>query len=274
LDVNLKAQKKMAVEVADFDRDVLEKSRETPVLVDFWAPWCGPCRVLGPVLDKLAAESGGSWELAKLNTDENPEVSMQYGIRGIPAVKLFIDGEVTAEFTGALPEHAVRSWLNENIPSEDSASLAEATSLVGQGRVSEAQELLEHMDSDEARLLLARLIVFTDPSRAKTLLQSMNSTDAATGMVVDSVREVAEQLATDEESLPDGAGRTLFKDVLAHLKSGKFDEAVSSLVSLLQTDRYYADDAARKLGVALFTLLGPDHPVTQKHRRIFDMYLF
>ena len=98
----------MAYDVVDFQKEVIEASFEKPVLVDFWAPWCGPCRVLGPVLEKLAVEEADRWTLAKVNTDQNQEVSMQYGIRGIPAVKLFVDGNVVNEFTGALPEHMVK----------------------------------------------------------------------------------------------------------------------------------------------------------------------
>ncbi|MEM1053932.1 MAG: thioredoxin [Bacteroidota bacterium] len=100
-----------------FQTAVLDKSHEKPVLVDFWAPWCGPCHVLGPTIERLARESGGAWRLVKINVDSHPALSQRYQIRSIPAVKLFAHGAVAAEFTGALPEPALRRWLSENLPS-------------------------------------------------------------------------------------------------------------------------------------------------------------
>lgn len=100
----------------NFQKEVVEKSFDKPVLVDFWAPWCGPCRIIGPTLEKLARESAGTWRLVKINTDKHAEISQQFRIRGIPAIKLFVNGEVVNEFVGALPEHAIRKWLDQALP--------------------------------------------------------------------------------------------------------------------------------------------------------------
>lgn len=99
-----------------FQKEVLDKSRDKPVLVDFWAEWCAPCHVLSPILEKLARDSKGAWRLVKINSDRQPDLSRRYSVRGIPAVKLFVNGDVAAEFVGALPEHAVRSWLDDHLP--------------------------------------------------------------------------------------------------------------------------------------------------------------
>ncbi|MFW5973169.1 MAG: thioredoxin family protein [Bacteroidota bacterium] len=102
--------------MSNFHADVIEKSHQKPVVVDFHAPWCGPCHVLGPVIERLAKESGGAWRLVKVNVDSFPQLAQEYRVRGIPSVKMFSGGRVVAEFTGALPEHALRNWLEEHLP--------------------------------------------------------------------------------------------------------------------------------------------------------------
>lgn len=114
--VGQRLKESIGKELVDFQSDVIEDSWTRPVLVDFWAAWCGPCRILGPTLEKLAEEAGDAWTLVKVNTDLQPELAGQYNIRGIPAVKLFISGEVVSEFVGALPEDEVQGWLNEHLP--------------------------------------------------------------------------------------------------------------------------------------------------------------
>ncbi len=116
-------------ELIDFQSDVIETSKTTPVLVDFWASWCGPCVYLSPTLEKLAEEAGDAWTLLKVNTETQQELAINYGIRSIPNVKLFVNGEITGEFIGALPEEEIKRWLELNIPKEsDLEKVAEAIS--------------------------------------------------------------------------------------------------------------------------------------------------
>ncbi|MCX8017702.1 MAG: thioredoxin domain-containing protein, partial [Rhodocyclaceae bacterium] len=130
------------VSSADFDEKVLAASQRVPVIVDFWAPWCQPCRILKPILEKLASEFGGKFLLAKVNSDDNPELSMRYGVRGIPAVKAFVGGELVDEFTGALPEAQVREFLARLIPSPAEPLRQAALALAQRGDLAGARDKL------------------------------------------------------------------------------------------------------------------------------------
>ena len=128
---------------------VLEQSAEVPVLVDFWADWCAPCRMLSPILDKLAAELKGKLVVAKVNSDQQQQLAMQYGVRSLPTVKLFRDGRIVDEFMGALPEGQIRSFLDRHMPRESDALVARAQTLIEQGDVDAAGRLLDQAQADD-----------------------------------------------------------------------------------------------------------------------------
>jgi len=106
------------LETVDFQKDIIEASEHTPILVDFWAEWCGPCHMLSPTLEKLAEDAGEDWILVKVNTELQPEIAMKYGIRSIPNVKMFYKGEISSEFVGAIPESEIIQYLAQNLPKE------------------------------------------------------------------------------------------------------------------------------------------------------------
>ena len=162
----------------NFDAVVLQGSVATPVLVDFWAPWCAPCRALGPILDKLAAEMAGRFVLAKLDTDRHPDIAGRYGVRGIPDVRLFVDGAIVDGFTGALPERELRAFLDRALPSPVAPLVARARALREAGDAAGALALLTEasgVDADEEALLF---------EQAETLLAMDRAADAAAALAL------------------------------------------------------------------------------------------
>lgn len=266
----------MGFDVQNFQEDVIVASQEGPVVVDFWAPWCGPCRVLGPIIEKLAHEQADTWTLAKVNSDQFQAEAMQYGVRGIPSVKMFHKGEVIDEFTGALPESAIRQWLEKALPGETKALMKEAESLLEEGDLAGARVHLERILEREptnpsAAGHMASLVALEDPDRAVQLADLAMTGEPRFVQIATAVRSLTELTS---EPYPDGAGAATYARAVLALRSGDPDSAVRDLIEVLKMDRYYGDDAARKLGVAIFTLVGPSHPVSKAHRRTFDMWLY
>jgi putative thioredoxin len=267
------------VNVTNFQDDVIEASKERPVLVDFWAPWCGPCRMLGPILEKLEGEGRGAWRLAKVNTDENPAVATRYRISSIPAVKLFVDGEVAAEFIGALPEARVRDWLEENVPSEVRKLIERAEALLDEGIDAEAESILAEVlsrepENPDALLLQSKLLLFGDSNRAAELARRAGTAKAGLYKKTQAVETIARLITLSGEELPSGKGRDAYAVAIDALKQRDLDTAISRLVEVVRLDRQCDDDGARRACIALFALLGDQHAVTQKHRRAFQMAVF
>lgn len=261
----------MACDITDFEQDVIARSHECPVLADFWAAWCGPCRVLGPVLEKLAADANGQWVLAKVDTEQFPELSARFGIRGIPAVKLFVDGAVVGEFTGALPEAAIRQFLDRHLPNEMRALVDAAYQALEAGEPLQARSLIESalalVPGDEAaRVLLARLTLTENPGGALTLVEGIR-TQSDHHDQAEAIRLLATQLRRAATELPDGKGRDDLAAALDALKCADWPTAFPRLIDVVRKDRRYEDDLARRLCLALFRLLGDRHPLTGQWRR-------
>ncbi len=270
----------MSYEVNDFQTDVIDASADEPVLVDFWAPWCGPCRQLSPVLESLA-ETADGWSLVKVNVDENGAAAQQYGVRGIPAVKLFVDGEIEAEFTGVKPEHQIQNWLDENLPSEEKSRIEKAKAALKEGDHQEAEHLLwpvleDNPDHDEAQVLMARALAFKDPSRAQVLADEAEVADPALRQMRDSVRTITRllELGENPDALPEDGVKDTYLAAIEALDDQNLETALENFIDVVRTHRDYDDDGARKACIALFTLLGEQHPLTKEHRRTFDMALY
>jgi putative thioredoxin len=268
----------MDFDLKNFDEDVIAGSASVPVVVDFWAPWCGPCQAIGPVLEKLANEADGTWRLVKVNTDQHGDIGQQYGVRGIPAVKMFVDGKVVDEFTGALPEYAVKQWLEKAIPTEAKQHIATAERRLDEGAWDEAETLLEQALKDEpnhakARAMLASLIVLRDPHRAVDLASAAGSVEPTYLFQAEAVKTIAMRLTTPadwDESLP---GAALYQEAIDALHEADVPAALEKLMTLIQVDRFIDNDGGRRLGIALFTLFADRMEAVRGMRRLFDMYL-
>lgn len=268
----------MNYEVKDFQKDVIEKSFSKPVLVDFWAEWCGPCKMIGPVLEKLAEENKEDWELVKVDTDKNQQIAMQYGIRGIPNVKLFKDGKVINEFTGALPEVAIKDWLKKSIPSRFADQIEHAKLYLKNGDVDAAKAILEDIhkgdiNNSEVKVLLAKILLFEDQKEALRLTQNIDG-NLNNIELAEAIGILAEILNRDSISFPDSEVKESYITAIDCIRKKDFDSALAKFIHIIRNDRNYDDDGARKACIAIFKFLGEDHDVTQKHRRDFGSALY
>jgi len=258
----------------DFQNDVIEQSNFIPVLVDFWAPWCGPCRTLAPVLESLAERHADKWKLVKVNTEELPDIASRYGVRGIPNVKLFSHGEVIDEFTGALPEYQIEQWLKKALPSQWAEQVQRASAEMADGNEAGAVTLLEEVlanepDNSKAAAMLIRLILFSRPDEALRLAEPLEG-EPEYADLSEAVRTLGILLVRPAGELPDGDSKEAYGLAIESLRAGELDSALDRFIGVLREDRYYDDDGSRKACIAIFRLLGEEHDITMKYRRTFD----
>lgn len=270
---------------ATFATEVLTESTRRPVVVDFWAPWCGPCRVLGPVIERVAAEFGEGLVLAKLNTDENQKTAMAYGIQGIPAVKAFRNGEVVAEFTGAIPEQRVRAFFQQLAPGEADRAAAEASERLRRGDVQGAEERFRAaLESQPANVdaLVGLAAIFAsrgETSEAERLLDRAPGDRRAKALKHRIFLEGFAQRHAGEDL--EGEAAINPKDPRARYRWGvmlaareQYERALDELIESVRLDRSFAEGAARKAALAVFDILGLDSPVTREYQRRLSSILF
>lgn len=260
---------------------------QVPVLVDFWASWCQPCQALIPVLEKLAEEYQGKFILAKINTEEQQEIAAQFQIRSIPAVKLFAEGQMIDEFTGALPETEIRAFLDKHITSELDGIIQQAQQLVQQGNLDQATALIQQaldQDASNPRAILAFAQLKASIGEPEVAMKAIESLPAAEQLspevaaikariVFDSVASSSPSIDELKQSLESDPGNSEARYQLAAqlVTHNDIEVALDELLALMKKDRAYGDDAARKAMIQIFDILGSDHPITATYRsRMFN----
>ncbi len=286
----MKSQWIVDVGDVDFEAKVLRASFNTPVLADFWADWCAPCKVLGPILERLAEEYQGAFILAKVNTEKAPALTQLLQIRSIPLVVLFRDGRPVDQFVGALPEPEVRAFLSRHLSPPKSSELEEAWSVLEAGRFHQAEKLFRRVlkdkpDDPSALLGLARVHVgLRQFQEAKELLERIPESAS----VFEHARALLAYLDCRKEARAQGGsgvlrerlGRdpddleTKFELARCLIGEDKFEEALELLLDMVRRDRSFRDDAARRLMLDVFRVVGDRSELAERYRSRLAQILF
>jgi putative thioredoxin len=284
-----------------FVRDVIQASRELPVIVDFWAEWCGPCKTLGPILEKIVRESGGAVRLVKVDVDKSPDLSAQLRIQSIPTVYAFRDGQPIDGFQGALPESQIKAWVDQLIkvhggnaaagPSPIDTALEAADAALAEGDIANAgamyaQVLNQEPSNTKALAGMARAYMKAGQNdKARALIDQADEEARASDEVksVISALELAEAGAAAAGEL-DSLGARLDSDPADHkarfdlavalFATGDPEGAIDALIEIIRRKRDWNDDAARTELLKIFEALGPTDPITVAGRRKLSSVLF
>jgi putative thioredoxin len=264
----------------DFEFQVVAYSQQKPVIVDFWAEWCAPCRVLGPVLEELAEEAEGAFRLAKVNVDENPKLAKRFNVFSIPTVKGFNQGQMVAEFAGALPEGKIREFLQQLVPDETSLAIEKGFSLLEERDASDAEQVFRtalHNQPGNPQALwgLSRALMFQNRNaEAADLLANFPISKMMTA--AQTLLPLATALASYEpaDEIPDDALEAAYQRSLMLLVRGNYPAALDGFMSILREDKRFRTGTAHQLVLGVFTLLGESHYLTLEYQRELANILF
>lgn len=268
------------VSEGDFEYQVLAYSQQIPVVVDFWAEWCIPCRTLGPMLEKLTQEAEGAFRLAKVDVDANPNLAKRYNVHSIPAVKAFRDGKIVSQFSGLIPEPRLREFLRTLAPNEMDLALDKAGSLfkLEQYRSAEAEfrkVLQKSPESPVAQLGLAKCLLIQGGNKEalaimKTLPPSKEYTTAQSLLPL---AQALERLGNGEQWNADPMDAA-FNRAISLVGRGNLPAAMDGLLDVLRENKRYRDGEARKVMVSILELLGDDNELARQYRQELSAVLF
>jgi putative thioredoxin len=275
--------------LSSFERDVIEASMEVPILVDFWAPWCGPCKVLGPLLEKLEREYGGRWKLVKVNSDTNPELASTFNLRSIPYTVAFVDGNAVAQFMGAQPESYVRAFLDRLIPNPGELEHRAARDALALGQTDIARQYLKNAialdpTNDGARLDIVNLMLADGESGEARKQFDILSTDAEQQSGYEAARAglvAAERAATlpPEDDLiarvaEGGDPQSRLDLAELYIARREFRAALEQLLEIVRGDRKFGDDIGRRKMLAVFEMAAAEPELVDDFRSRLSTVLY
>lgn len=265
---------------ANFEYEVINYSHNIPVVVDFWAEWCVPCKMMDPILRKITKDHEGDFRLARVNVDENQNLAMRYNIRGIPAVKAFRAGTIVAEFSGVQPETKIREFLREIIPSPMDLNLDKADSLLEAGKWLEAgktwrQVLHEQPGHPKALLGLTKSLLATGQGKeARNILNSFPvSREFSSAQKLMPLAKIISQYnkLKPEANTPI---EITFYHALRLVTLGNLPAAIDGILDVLRADKNFRDGEAKQVILGLFEILGPQNPLTRQYQSELASILF